>query len=350
MSSNRVYDMDGCGQVPSWVHLRLVDIIAKLNSSSEAYVSCVATDFRKRNNRSLLLTQGNSNSSDAEGDEDMNDANETLKSAAGGKKDLALRRRELLVDSGLAEVSKPEPVVGTKKSLPIQYQFPYRLPEVGFPVADSALCPDVLAMIPFRIRFSNETAFASNSPKEEKEKGRNPYSIAAHLAVVRLVEVEDLNCSGIHYTWVQSRQDPSSGILKKIDRVLASFILHSESGLGHDASADLTAEADHRISAPKDSISLTTGNGLKTANTTSGANKESGADDISQKVKLEDFSDILKDTRSAFFTPDSPTYEPIIVLDESKEEEDAKKDKDTEDTSVPPPLSLKSAQIQELMA
>ncbi|GJQ89460.1 pumilio homolog 24 [Tanacetum coccineum] len=231
-----------------WAQLkerRLVDIIAKLNSSSEAYVSCVATDFRKRNNRSLLLTQGNcgtsaadviqhvssallirmihtkdrskigilcikhgsaqrdknikgmkdniskialdrfgsmgarvyslycymwnilfskegllrelqtvlkelilnkvmllivnfnvilewktpfvaassyqcslyiiqivlslfdsiSNSSDAEGDEDMNDANETLKSAAGGKKDLALRRRELLVDSGLAEGS-----------------------------------------------------------------------------------------------------------------------------------------------------------------------------------------------------------------------------------------------------
>ncbi|GJS09322.1 pumilio homolog 24 [Tanacetum coccineum] len=238
---------------------RLVDIIAKLNSSSEAYVSCVATDFRKRNNRSLLLTQGNcgtsaadviqhvssallirmihtkdrskigilcikhgsaqrdknikgmkdniskialdrfgsmvlacilsvvndillvkkailrelqmvlkelilnkvmllivnfnvilewktpfvaassyqlltlsypdvlslldssvpslvatiggaeaeteAKSSDAEGDEDMNDANETLKSVAGGKKDLALRRRELLVDSGLAEWS-----------------------------------------------------------------------------------------------------------------------------------------------------------------------------------------------------------------------------------------------------
>ncbi|GKD27183.1 hypothetical protein Tco_1233397, partial [Tanacetum coccineum] len=38
-----------------------------------------------------------------------------------------------------------------------------------------------------------------------------------------------------------------------------SFILHSESGLGHDASADFTAEADPGISAPKDSISLTTG-------------------------------------------------------------------------------------------
>ncbi|GKA58052.1 reverse transcriptase domain-containing protein [Tanacetum coccineum] len=32
------------------------------------------------------------------------------------------------------------------------------------------------------------------------------------------IEVEDLNSSGVHFTWVQSRQDPNSGILKKIDR------------------------------------------------------------------------------------------------------------------------------------
>ncbi|GKB34177.1 hypothetical protein Tco_0879119 [Tanacetum coccineum] len=90
--------------------------------------------------------------------------------------------------------------------------------------------------------------------------------------------------------------------------------------------------------------------GLKTAHTTSGANKESRADDISRKVKLEDLSDILNDTRSAFFTPDSPTDKPIIVSDESEEEKNAEKDKDTEDTSVPPPSSPKSVQIQELMA
>ncbi|GJR56664.1 hypothetical protein Tco_1407185 [Tanacetum coccineum] len=47
--------------------------------------------------------------------------------------------------------------------------------------------------------------------------------------------------------------------------------------------------------------------GLKTAHTDSGANEESRADDISLKVKLKDLSDILKDTRSAFFTPNSPT-------------------------------------------
>nr|GEW41180.1 hypothetical protein [Tanacetum cinerariifolium] len=90
------------------------------------------------------------------------------------------------------------------------------------------------------------------------------------------------------------------------------------------------------------------GDGLKTTHTTSSANEESGADDISQKVKLEDLADILKDTRSAFFTLDSLTDEPIIVSDVSEEEENAKNDKDTEDTLVPPP-SPKSSQLKELM-
>ncbi|GKA23911.1 hypothetical protein Tco_0709944 [Tanacetum coccineum] len=85
--------------------------------------------------------------------------------------------------------------------------------------------------------------------------------------------------------------------------------------------------------------------GLKTAHTTLGANEESRADYISQKVKLDDLLDILKDTRSAFFTPDSLIDEPIIVSDKSGEEEDTETDKDTEDTSVPPPPSPKSAQI-----
>nr|GEW39422.1 uncharacterized mitochondrial protein AtMg00810-like [Tanacetum cinerariifolium] len=61
--------------------------------------------------------------------------------------------------------------------------------------------------------------------------------------------------------------------------------------------------------------------GLKTAHTGSGANEVSKANDILLKVKLEDLSNILKETRSAFFTPDSLLDEPIIVLDKSEEEE-----------------------------
>ncbi|GKC10248.1 hypothetical protein Tco_1001858 [Tanacetum coccineum] len=74
------------------------------------------------------------------------------------------------------------------------------------------------------------------------------------------------------------------------------------------------------------------------------------ADSTAEADPLEDSSDILKDTRSTFFTPDSPTDEPIIISDKSEEEEEVKKDKDTKDTSVLPPPSPKSTRIQELMA
>lgn len=43
-------------------------------------------------------------SEDKDDDVDMSDAEENVKSVAGGKKDPILRRKELLVDSGLAEV------------------------------------------------------------------------------------------------------------------------------------------------------------------------------------------------------------------------------------------------------
>ncbi|GJT43883.1 hypothetical protein Tco_0952598 [Tanacetum coccineum] len=68
------------------------------------------------------------------------------------------------------------------------------------------------------------------------------------------------------------------------------------------------------------------GDGLKTAHTDSGTNKESRADEISKKIKLVDLSNLLKDTRSAFFTPDSLQDEPIIVSDESEEEKVEKDD------------------------
>nr|GEX92086.1 hypothetical protein [Tanacetum cinerariifolium] len=91
------------------------------------------------------------------------------------------------------------------------------------------------------------------------------------------------------------------------------------------------------------------GDGLKIAHTTSCANEESKADDNSRNVKLEDLADILKDIRFAFFTPDSPTDEPIIVSDVSEEEEKDENDKKTKDTLVPPP-SPKLAHLQELIA
>ncbi|GJX03617.1 retrovirus-related pol polyprotein from transposon TNT 1-94 [Tanacetum coccineum] len=86
---------------------------------------------------------------------------------------------------------------------------------------------------------------------------------------------------------------------------------HPQLGSGHDASTDSTTETDHGLSAPNDSI------------------PSQQADEISKKIKLKDLSDILKDTRFPFFTPDSPQDEPIIVSDESEQKEEVAKDKDT---------------------
>ncbi|GKA66306.1 hypothetical protein Tco_0766114 [Tanacetum coccineum] len=137
---------------------------------------------------------------------------------------------------------------------------------------------------------------------------------------------------------------------------------HPQLSSGHDASADSIAEVDPGLSAPRSNPSVlvdktkSVGDGLKTTHTNLGTNEESRADDISKKINHEDLSEFLKDTRSAFFTPNSPQDDHIIVTNESEEAEANKEDTyDTshgvpEDTLVLPPPSPKSTQIQDLMA
>ncbi|GJR80246.1 retrovirus-related pol polyprotein from transposon TNT 1-94 [Tanacetum coccineum] len=162
---------------------------------------------------------------------------------------------------------------------------------------------------------------------------------------------------------------------------------HPQLSSGCDASVDSIAKADLGKSAPNDSIPSQQGmdegtknysidhifagtnpsvlidktkfarDGLKTAHTNLGTNEESRSDEILKKINLEDLSDFMQDTRSAFLTPDFPQDEPIIVSDEGEEEE-TERYKDThttsydgpEDTSIPHPPSPKSIQIQKLMA
>ncbi|GJX90442.1 hypothetical protein Tco_0343768 [Tanacetum coccineum] len=60
---------------------------------------------------------------------------------------------------------------------------------------------------------------------------------------------------------------------------------------------------------------------------------------------MEDLSEFLKDTRSVFFTPDSPQDEPIIVTDESEKE---KADKgDTHDTSHDVPEETSKDELEQ---
>nr|GEU79786.1 hypothetical protein [Tanacetum cinerariifolium] len=95
----------------------------------------------------------------------------------------------------------------------------------------------------------------------------------------------------------------------------------NEEGAHPQLSSDSTVEADPGLSAPNDSIPPQQDNTksarerLKTIHTELGASKELGADEISKKIKLKDLADILKDTRPAFFTPDS-----VYLLQSKKKE------------------------------
>ncbi|GJT43879.1 retrovirus-related pol polyprotein from transposon TNT 1-94 [Tanacetum coccineum] len=122
-----------------------------------------------------------------------------------------------------------------------------------------------------------------------------------------------------------------------------------------DASADSTAKVDPRLSAPNDSIpsqqdqTKSARDGLKIAHTDSGTNKESIADEISKKIKLKDLSDLLKDTISALFTPDSPQDEPIIVSDEKKLEQQKAKAKEEVTSLKARPLYPDTNQLIKLL-
>ncbi|GKC84078.1 hypothetical protein Tco_1139795 [Tanacetum coccineum] len=65
-------------------------------------------------------------------------------------------------------------------------------------------------------------------------------------------------------------------------------------------------------------------------------------------VLLKDLLEFLKDTRSAFFTPNSPQDDPIIVTDESEEEEADKED--THDTSHDVPEDTSKDELEQQKA
>ncbi|GKE07005.1 hypothetical protein Tco_1399023, partial [Tanacetum coccineum] len=88
---------------------------------------------------------------------------------------------------------------------------------------------------------------------------------------------------------------------------------------------------DHKLAGTNPSVLVdktkSARDGLKTAHTDSGTNKESRADENSKKIKLEDLLDLMKDTRSAFLTSDSPHMENVGLkcLQESRADENSKK-------------------------
>ncbi|GJW44282.1 hypothetical protein Tco_0073081 [Tanacetum coccineum] len=220
----------------------------------------------------------------------------------------------------------------------------------------------------FMFKSTKRPKGSGTEPNKKVSQGKNP-GARTSTPVVDETHKEDQQATGGPPSLGVTNEegaDPqlSSGMSAfiHIEHVYsASFIFHSESASGCDVLADFTAEADFRKFAPHDYIpqqqdkTISTRDGLKTAHTNLGTNEESRSGKISKTIKLEDLSNLMQDTRSDFIDTDSPKDEPIIITDES-EEEQAERYKDThatshdepKDTSGPHPPSPKSFQLQEL--
>nr|GEW73616.1 hypothetical protein [Tanacetum cinerariifolium] len=114
----------------------------------------------------------------------------------------------------------------------------------------------------------------------------------------------------------------------------ASFIIHSESALGNDASATSTTEADLINSAPSDFVPQ--------QQVTSQIEEET-----STTIKLEDLAKLVSHVQPSFKDLDLPKDDLIIFVNDS-DEVHATENVKTEDTLVPKSSSPRSSQVQEL--
>ncbi|GKC65282.1 hypothetical protein Tco_1097880 [Tanacetum coccineum] len=141
----------------------------------------------------------------------------------------------------------------------------------------------------------------------------------------------------------------------------ASFIIHSESASGNDASAVSTAEADPGNSAPSDFVPRQQGMNKGTKNTSydhlfacigphvladqtksvsegleiiitqpiigKGARsiaRQVKEEEASNTIKLEDLAKLVSNVQPSFKDLDSPKDDPIIVVDDNNKDEEAK--------------------------
>nr|GEV76282.1 hypothetical protein [Tanacetum cinerariifolium] len=119
----------------------------------------------------------------------------------------------------------------------------------------------------------------------------------------------------------------------------ASFIIPSESALGNDASTASTTVVDLENSAPSDFVPQHHAYHKKRASSVSIQIEE----ETSSIIKLEDLAKLVSHVQPSFKDLDSPKDDPVIVVNDSDEDEDdevyATKNIEIEDTSVAKSLS-----------
>ncbi|GJW05143.1 hypothetical protein Tco_1563999 [Tanacetum coccineum] len=154
------------------------------------------------------------------------------------------------------------------------------------------------------------------------------------------------------------------------DATKASFIIYFESASGCDASADSIAEADPGLSAPSTNPHVlanktkSVSEGLETILTQPTIGKRASSiarqveeEETSNTIKLENLGKLVSHVQPSFKDIDSPEDDPVIVVDDSDEDEETEKDEvhltpnvETEDTSVPKSSSPRTKDKLKLLS
>nr|GEV12111.1 hypothetical protein [Tanacetum cinerariifolium] len=221
----------------------------------------------------------------------------------------------------------------------------------------------------------SKTGYLKRKKESSSAMDSNPSQTSASTQVVAEMHKEDLQATGDSNSLgvtIDERANPqlSSGMPTfNLNEPIfsSSFIIHSESASGYDASADSTAKADPGLSAPNDFIPHQQGVDEGTKNTsfdhisagtdphvladqTKSVSKEletvltqpilgKGSSSIARQVveeeasktiKLEDLEKLVSHVQPRFKDLDSPKDDPIIVVDDSDEDEEEDKDEKLE--------------------
>nr|GEZ84113.1 hypothetical protein [Tanacetum cinerariifolium] len=143
----------------------------------------------------------------------------------------------------------------------------------------------------------------------------------------------------------------SSGMLAfNLNKLIysTSFIIHSESASGNDASAVSIAEADLGNSAPSNFIPQQQCMNEETKITSYDHLFAVEEEESSSTIKLEDLAKLVSNVQPSFKDLDLPEDDPVIIVDDSDEDEEDEVHTNTndeaEDTSVPTSSSPRTTQ------
>nr|GEW24445.1 reverse transcriptase domain-containing protein [Tanacetum cinerariifolium] len=160
----------------------------------------------------------------------------------------------------------------------------------------------------------------------------------------------------------EARANPqlSSGMSafnSKVPIYSASFIIHSESASGNDASAASTAEANPRKSTLSDFTpqqqdqTKSVSEGLETILTlpkigqgVSFIARQVEEEEVSSIIKLEDLAKLVSNVQPSFKDPDSPKDDLVIVVNDSDDDE-----YEVSTSSSTPAISFEVAELKDLV-